>query len=150
MKALTVYQPWASLIMAGAKPFEFRTYAAPKWMVGARFVIHAGARRIVREEVLDLLQRLDDGGTTGLKAEIARPILERLLNAHADSHVLPLASGLGTAVMGTSRKASAIFAGVADSDRIDQHKWAWPLGAIKAFSPIVPMRGAQGFWEWQA
>jgi len=25
MKALTIWQPWASLIMIGAKPFEFRT-----------------------------------------------------------------------------------------------------------------------------
>jgi hypothetical protein len=27
MKALTIYQPWASLVMIGAKPYEFRRWA---------------------------------------------------------------------------------------------------------------------------
>jgi hypothetical protein len=31
---------------------------------------------------------------------------------------------------------------VADSDRIDQHVWAWPLSDM--------MRGYQGLWNWPA
>jgi hypothetical protein len=38
MKALTIWQPWASLIMAGCKPYEFRRWAAPQRLVGQRLV----------------------------------------------------------------------------------------------------------------
>ena len=46
MKALTIWQPWASLIIAGAKPFEFRGWRPPASLIGQRIVIHAAARKI--------------------------------------------------------------------------------------------------------
>lgn len=147
MKAITIWQPWATLIMEGAKPCEFRPWAIPRALVHQRVVIHAGARKIDRDEVLDLMARLEDG-TTGLKPEIARPILQKVLDAHRDSFILPLASGLGTVMLGRPRLAHTIFKGIADSDRIDKGQWAWPVGAIRRFDYPIPMRGAQGFWEW--
>jgi len=43
MRALTVKQPWASLIASGIKHVENRTYPVPKTMLGGvRFAIHAG------------------------------------------------------------------------------------------------------------
>lgn len=50
MKALTIWQPWASLIVAGAKPFEFRGWSMPRSMIGQRIVIHAAARKVNRVE----------------------------------------------------------------------------------------------------
>lgn len=82
MKALTVWAPWAHLIMVGAKPFEFRSYYAPKFVIGKEIVIHAGSRPIRASEVEDLMERLDDdreAWTTGLFCEIAMPILLRAL-----------------------------------------------------------------------
>ena len=57
MKALTIWQPWATLIMAGAKPYEWRTWPAPKWIQGQRIVIHAG-RCVARTEVRGVLAPL--------------------------------------------------------------------------------------------
>jgi ASCH domain. len=54
MKALTIWQPWASLIIAGAKPYEFRGWRAPRSLIGQRIVIHAAARKIDMEEVGNL------------------------------------------------------------------------------------------------
>ncbi|MCD4558236.1 ASCH domain-containing protein [Schaalia sp. lx-100] len=53
LKALTVKQPWASLIMSGIKQIENRSWK-PRVNVGERFVIHAGsgvadAKRIPKE-----------------------------------------------------------------------------------------------------
>lgn len=45
MKALTVRQPWASLIVAGLKDVENRSWRAPEWIVGERIAIHSAARR---------------------------------------------------------------------------------------------------------
>ena len=36
MKDLTLWQPWATLVVYEVKPFEFRKYPAPKWIVGER------------------------------------------------------------------------------------------------------------------
>jgi hypothetical protein len=151
MKAVTIWQPWASLIIALAKPYEFRGgdyrdhrkyRGGPE--PGERIVIHAGARKINRGEVQELLQRLTTG-ETALIIEIARPIVERALTSPG---AFPLSAGLGTAVIGVPQRVTDLFAGVADSDRLDHSKWAWPLGDIRPFEPMIPMRGARGFWPW--
>ena len=151
MKAITIWQPWASLIMVGAKPYEFRPKSylryinAPK--VFERIVIHAGARPVKAAEVEDLLVRLNKDESTGLDPVIARAVLERC-RAAAKYQALPLGCALGTAVIGQPRNAGLIFKGVRieDSDRGD-FNFAWPLSDIRAFDAPIPMRGAQGFFN---
>lgn len=150
MKALTIWQPWASLVMIGAKPYEFRRWdyreSAPK-LEGQRIVIHAGARPVKLPEVEDIIARMEDR-LSSLRAEIAMPLLERLRAAHKCRGVVELSAGLGTAVLGKPKSVSALFSSPADSDRIDHHMWAWPLTDIQAFGAPIPARGAQGFWNW--
>lgn len=151
MKALTIWQPWASLIMAGVKPYEFRSWPAPAFMQGQRIVIHAGARKVRRDELADLILRLrgPEAWTTGLGPE-ALPLLDRW---HANPDGLWLASGLGTALLGAPKRANTITAElggpVNDSDRDEHANWAWPLTDIQPFEPPVPAKGAQGFWNWR-
>jgi hypothetical protein len=151
VKALTIWQPWASLIMVGAKPFEFRGWdfqQRERGLVGQRVVIHAGARPVRPNEVEDLLKWLGgDDDMTGLVVDKARALLERVHAAYK-CRLLPLAAGLGTAVLGRPRNAGLIFgANVADSDR-GAFNFAWPLSAIEPFEAPIPVRGAQGFWNW--
>ena len=149
MPALTIWQPWASLIAAGAKPYEFRRWAAPFWVRGRRIAIHAGARKMVRDELQDLLLRCQRAGRTvpgtSLVRELALPIIEAALTTPGR---LPLASILCTAVLGAPFQASRL-AEPGDSDRVDHEVWAWPLSAIERVEPYVPARGAQGFWWWR-
>lgn len=169
MKALTIWQPWASLIIAGAKPFEFRDWPAPRWIIGQRIVIHAGARAMRRSEVEDLQQRLADpdaAWTTGLHGEKARQILQwAWLQAgpqakqrgffdsagHAYTP-LPLSAGLGTAIVGApvdGWDACETFGHkVNDSDRDGQANFAWPMLEIERWPEAQVCRGAQGFWNW--
>lgn len=151
MKALTVWQPWASLIAIGAKPYEFRGWPAPRFVRGVRIAIHAGARPLRRAEVEELLLRLDsqDAWATGLRPEIAVPYLERI---HTSPGLVPLSSVLCTAILGEPVNAYDVmpqFAGFPgiDSDR-SQANYAWPLTEIEAFWPPVDAKGAQGFWNW--
>lgn len=147
MKALTIWQPWASLIMIGAKPYEFR-----RWdycdrfpaIVGQRIVIHAGARPMKPAEVLDIKQRII-GGESALRDAVALPLIHKLLAAYKCQGVLPLAAGLGTAIINRPIRCTEMFP---DSDRIDEHMWGWPLTQIESWTPPVEMRGAQGFWDW--
>lgn len=87
MKALTIWQPWASLIMIGAKPYEFRRWdyrEREPALEGQRIVIHAGVRPMKLDEVLDVIERQ----IGGVLADIALPVLrraeERLISAAAD------------------------------------------------------------------
>lgn len=149
MKALTIWQPWASLIMAGAKPYEFRRWSAPRALHGQRIAIHAGLRPVKRGEIAGLVFQLEHGDPgTGLEAAVALPLLRAWLVAPGK---LPLASVLGTAILGTPQPVAALHAAGAitgDSDRIDHHMFGWPLTEIRALEPFVPARGAQGFWDW--
>ena len=162
MKALTIYQPWASLIMAGAKPYEFRgwnprhrggAYAA---LIGRRIVIHASTRKIDRAEVDGLIAALRVGGDlaaeTCLHPGKALPVLEEAAKITFNCS-LPFGVGLGTATLGEPRNGLDIAAemGVSwanDSDRDDQANWGWPMLDIEPWPEPIPMRGAQGFWNW--
>ena len=44
MRALTVKQPWASLIFQWGKDIENRDWALPSWMKGQRVAIHSSKR----------------------------------------------------------------------------------------------------------
>ncbi len=146
MKALTIWQPWAALIMAGAKPWEWRGWKPPRDLVGQRLVIHAGARKVEKHEIAQLLRDIREGDTS-LIADKALAVLD----AHHTGAFL-LACGLGTAIVGEPISAGdwAKKHGGAgyDSSRLNHHMWGWPLTDVQAFPAPVPMRGAQGLWEW--
>lgn len=155
MLAFTVWQPWASLIMVGAKPYEFRpaSYLDERPyrihpQPGDRIVIQAGARTVKPAEVEDLLKRLTTGDdTTGLVVDRARELLERV-RAAFKYRLLPLGAGLGTVVIGKPRNAGTIFRRVVeDSDR-GRFNWAWPMSKIEPFAAPIPVCGQQGFWTW--
>ncbi len=53
IRAVTIWQPWASLIIIGAKPYEFRYRSYLAYInhpqPGERIAIHAGVRPVKRE-----------------------------------------------------------------------------------------------------
>lgn len=121
--------------------------ARERALEGQRVVIHAGARPVRLDEVEDIIARMEDR-ISSLRAEIARPLLERLRTVYKCRGVVDLSAGLGTAILGKPKSVSALFSSPADSDRIDHHMWAWPLIDIRPFAAPIPHRGAQGFWTW--
>lgn len=158
MKALTIWQPWASLIIAGAKPYEFRGWRPPRALIGQRIVIHAAAKKVDRAEVCDVYHVLfhraasdsiaEAAAETCLVPDRALPILAAMLTT-----ALPMACGLGTAILGEPRIGTEIADefGVPranDSDRDEHANWGWPLTDIEVWPIPIPMRGAQGFWNW--
>lgn len=149
MYALTLWQPWSSLVVLDAKPYEFRHWdyrtRYPK-LEGQRIVIHAAARPIKTDEVLEILYRIEEG-TSALREEIARPLLERILAAHGKG-VVELSAGLGTAILGKPRRTSALFTGQISERDIDPNVWAWPLTDIEKWDEPIPRRGHQGFWHF--
>jgi hypothetical protein len=160
--ALTLWQPWATLVAEGLKPFEFRSWPAPSRLIGQRIAIHAGARPVRRDEIDDLMSRLDNDEwrSTGL-TDRAKSIdllygTWRGFRTRGPNSFLPLASVVCTAVLGqpirNAELATALgvpeLFGLNDSDRDEHSNWGWPLTEIRRLQPPTPARGAQGFWKW--
>jgi hypothetical protein len=164
IKALTIWQPWATLIMIGAKPYEFRSWEPPKSLIGERLAIHAGARPVKAAEVRALIMalRTDDRTTIPcLHKDIALPILERVLDglkkvpaSPSAAIKLPLSHVLGTVRVGEPKRGDLCaqeFGADAgnDSDRDGTFNWGWPMEDVQPLVPPLPTRGAQGLWEWR-
>lgn len=147
LMTITVWQPWASLIIGGWKPYEFRPRPAPKGYAGKRIGIHASARHVKPSEVRLLLRQLRSGVNCGGLNPDCIPFLERL---YREPDAVPRSAILGTALLGRSVLSSDLwpeeFAN--DSDRMDKANWALPLSKIERFEPVVPSRGYQGWWPW--
>jgi hypothetical protein len=145
MKAITVWQPYASLIAAGLKPYEFRGWRPPVELIGQRFAIHAAARRMRAEELHNLML---DVAEACLLAE-AESLLEGFWREPARA---PLSVVLCTAILDVPRKGAFVAADFGapspDSDEIEKSNWAWPLTQIELIDPPRPARGLQKFWEW--
>lgn len=61
MKALTLWQPWASLIIWGPKRIENRTWAPPQFVLFKRIAIHAG-KKLEKHILEELGHRILPGG----------------------------------------------------------------------------------------
>lgn len=69
MKAITIKQPWASLIVHGIKDMENRTWTCPKKYIGQRVLIHASMKGAnfwdspVAGRVDEFLRKISKAGT---------------------------------------------------------------------------------------
>jgi len=132
MKAITLYQPWASLIAAGIKRYETRHWPPRSGQLteGEELAIHAGMR-IVKP---------------------LPPYLEELIANLPET--LPLPTG---AVLCVCRFEGTAFTydvrdQVGDTERAcgdwSFGRFAWELTVLRVFPHGIPTRGHQGIWNW--
>lgn len=130
VKAITLYQPYASLIIAGKKRFETRTWGSD---YEGLLVIHAGK-----------MLEVDSGN---------RVFMYHLLASLPDYRKLPLGAALGVVWKGKCFKGRSVipyiderekcFGGFEGEDRV-----AWELFYPTAFDAPIPMRGDRGLWDY--
>lgn len=140
MLALTLWQPWASLIAWGEKRYETRS-----WATGYRgpIAIHAAKKWS------------DDQEWTAFALGPIRDVCERN-GAHFDAgtrgHSLPLGSVVATAKLSACVPAESL-ADLSDDERefgnFGPGRWAWRLDGVCALPDPIPARGAQGIWAWR-
>ena len=153
MKALTIWQPWASLIVMLAKPYEFRGWnftdrPSLAKLVGRRIVIHAAARQPKAHELEEILDRISDG-ESALNPDIASWFVQAQLRSLRETKKIaaPISAALGTAVIGEPINVLKLFPD-ADPDRLDPTMYGWPMTDVRQFPEPIPAAGAQGFWNW--
>lgn len=130
MRAISLHQPWASLIFLPPperKEHETRHWKYPEAMEGQRFAIHAAKRTLRPEEMNPLLE---SGLLFGWR-------------------VFPRGAFLGTAVLAgcfpTEERQPAN-----EIDRLggdwSPGRFAWALTDIRPLAEPVPAVGRQGWW----
>lgn len=142
IRALTILQPWAHLIVHGRKRVENRSWepAARGLRVGDYLAIHAG-------------MRFDLGSWEGAYETMPddeAPELRRLV----ESAVFSVPQRAGRELVAT-RVAYGAVVGVARLADVEDEApedeaywcgpWGWRLDEVQAIEP-VPCRGAQGLW----
>jgi hypothetical protein len=122
MKALTLWRPWAQAIIYGPKRIENRTWRPPRWIIGKRIAIHAGARYDVEGA-----SWMSGGGL----------FAKSLYEPGPPGECRP--GLLGTAVVEgvVTRSTDPWFCG----------PYGWVLTDVVALPEPIPCRGAQGLWD---
>lgn len=148
MAAITLWQPWATFVAIGAKRFEFREWPAPKRLWGRRIAIHAGARKIPKTDLRELLVKLQGPrpGETGVDPTLAIPLLEQALS---NPTVFPLGVVVCTAGLGKPLRNEELARAAGFTMQAGEiSNWGWPMLNVERLDPPIPARGDKGFWDW--
>lgn len=143
MKALTLTQPWATLVAIGAKRIETRSWRTP---YRGSIAIHAakGFPKWARE--------------TCLNPAFAVELGPAVLPIGAVIATCRLIACLPTRELQKNRVIEVDYlAGCADFYLSDEERnfgdyslgrWAWLLADVKTLPKPIPAKGALGLWEW--
>lgn len=175
MKAISLWQPWASLIACGAKWYETRHWAPPRDLIGQTIAIHAakkiekGAAQFAEELIygqhavggFDLADKLyatfDDvpDEMMGIFGHAAMPIGCIVCTARLDA-----AFQLGEPAEGTGVPAARVVRRLVSRQMPDcftvryddfgdyaPGRWAWLLSDVKPLKPPPRATGRQGFFD---
>ena len=146
MEALTLHQPWASLIAHGVKTIETRSWASAA-IVGERLAIHAGRR--VERLYLDPETEQEIARLYGPEWWLAVPRGEVVCTVLVAEVRQVLENDGEVAHFGQSP-----VPGAASTVPIDPHghfavgRWLWFLRDVQRLDPAVPAVGQMGLWEW--
>lgn len=144
MKAITLYQPWASAIAVGLKHFETRSW---RTQYRGPLAIHAA-----KETPSRVIKAMGESNYLALQADV------QIASPEEGFPALPTGCIVTTGILAACLYTTepAIFRGFdAESERIDRAfgdfspgRFAWRLDHVKinGFIPI-PCRGAQGLWD---
>lgn len=140
MKALTIWQPWASLLVIGAKLYETRSWATT---YRGPIAIHAAKRPVRR--TIDALAAGNEWDT-----------LERFESLfHGLGALGQLSTGaiVGKAILvGCNLIDEAFVAKLTPQERalgdFALGRYAWEFQNMVPVDPPVPAKGMQGLWEW--
>lgn len=170
MKAITIWQPWASLIAVGAKKFETRPWATN---YRGPIAIHA-AKNSVSVVMQNLfprgMQLYSDDFYEKIKYEA---LLRKALNPPRGRSIYNLPTGciVATAelvecweIRVIDEDAEALFKKhhpmIVDNRFVNlkdeimfgnftKGRFAWELANVQIFDSPIPARGKQGLWDWE-
>lgn len=145
MKAISIWQPHASLLMSGQfKPYETRSWKPWASLIGQRIWIHAGKATDDLDEMMEYLCDRADGGPFDSAWEAYREALKQMGFGHLKD--MPRGCLLGTAVLAgflpTEKLVEPGFFG-----NFGPGRFAWHFIEHEPLETPIPFTGKQGFFE---
>lgn len=135
MMAVSLWQPWASLIFAGRKKFETRRHHYPLGYHNGRIAIHAAKKRLPLKMITEKLNEIcyEEFGCSW-------------------NETLPYGAVLGTVRLTGCYGTDHQDIHKADDDEKAVGDWGpgrfcWELSDVKALNGQLPFKGAQGFFR---
>ena len=151
MYAITLHQPWASLIALRIKTIETRSWPAPERLTGQTIAIHAG-KRVVGQPGVPIERELqahlgeDWQRTVPAGAVLATAVLAGMARvAHIDPLTGHAVHDLSTEVGCAVGLARTLIDPWGD---FRAGRWLWFLVDVRTLPAPVLAVGHQGFWRW--
>ena len=140
MKALTLHQPWASLMALGAKQMETRSWDTK---VRGPIAIHAG-----------LAMPCPIGHFFQLGPfEFERDRDGLLMWTPTGQHRLPMGAVVAVGVLVQTRSTNSTEHRPDDLQQAlgdhSPNRFAWTITSISPLPEPIPARGRLGFWNWE-
>ena len=141
MKAITIKQPWASLIVHGIKDIENRTWACPWKYIGHRVLIHASGKPVEMRNPNSVFTKAQ---WDSLPVEFQRKIIcaEGIVNSAIIGSV---------EIIGCSINHPSKWAEKSDDSKgyYENPIYNWVLANPILFNkPIENVKGKLSFWEY--
>lgn len=144
MKALTIWQPWASLLVSGQKKYETRSWATT---YRGPIAIHA-AMRPVRRTIDALAADREGSGWDVLER------LDSLFLRPGALDQLPTGAIVGKAILTRCNLITEDFRAKLPPQELDLGdfsigRYAWEFHVMVPVDPPVKASGKQGLWTWE-
>lgn len=145
MKAISLWQPWASLIMLDAKRIETRSWKPPESVIGQRVFIHAAKRLdpCVLEEPFSTV--IGDPANAPIGVLLGSVKLEGAWRIDHECEAGMLAREYHRTDDGR-RDPAAAERELAFGD-FTVGRWAWGLADVRPLQRPLPWNGGQRFWN---
>lgn len=152
MKAISLHQPWASLIMLGAKRVETRSWQPPAALIGERIAIHAAKRIdecVLEPPFSDLIR--DPARDAPVGVLLGSVLLEGAWQLERSGDVMLVTHEYHRTNPHES-KATPVYDDVGIAAELvfgdfTIGRWAWGLSEVRKLNEPVPFSGGQRFFE---
>ena len=142
MKAITIKQPWVSLIVHGIKDIENRSWACPWKYIGHRVLIHASGKPVEMRNPNGVFTKTQ---WDSLPVEFQRKIIcaEGIVNSAIIGSV---------EIIGCSINYPSKWAEKTDNSKgyYENPIYNWILANPILFSEPIPAKGKLSFWDYES
>jgi len=140
MKAITIWQPWATLIAIGAKRFETRSWPTkhrgPLAIHAAKKVdVEACKEEYIQSVLLEHGYHIDNLPTGEIVAISTLKDCVKSVDTWTDGYVL--------------ENGVYVYSPEYELGDFTPGRFAWELTDTKQLQESIPAKGQQGLWDWE-
>jgi hypothetical protein len=141
MKAITIWQPWASLIALGLKINETRGWATK---YRGEIAIHAAKKIVPVEQFLD--------GLEGLNFLQKSVIIDKINQEYGSYNTIPTGAIVATGILSDVQPTEMLREKITPLEMAygdySDNRFGWTLKDVKKLSMPIVIKGQQGLWNW--